>query len=401
MRGYWVHTVPGTFRRAGFLVCAVSALTVLANAAAAQTLNNAFGGLSESSDKPIDIESDLLTIYPEDYATFSGNVKAIQGTTTLRAREIKVNYVGGEQVESTEPAANTGESGDAAADEEGGAEPALTGSSSEGSAVNSQSARAIEEPIDIASDWMLVNDKEKYAQFKGNVKFAQGTTRLLARELTISYAGSDTLSASAQTSGGVAASTQITKMEAKGDVRALFMPTGSADQDATSGSGEFDLASATNKPAGAESEPTSTSNEGAGAPPQTTVAGGDTASVASAGPEENDNGGVTKIEAKGDVVITSEKNETTTSDWLIYDLPLQLVTVGGNVVLTQNDNVVKGDRLAIDLKSGRTRLENTGNASAGSGRIRALFLPKDAGDKPGKAKRKNGGGAAAPSPAPQ
>ena len=94
---------------------------------------------------------------------------------------------------------------------------------------------------------------------------------------------------------------------------------------------------------------------------------------------------ITKIEARGKVVITSDQDQTTTSDWALYDVPAQLVTVGGNVVLTQGKNVLKGDRLVIDLKTGESRFENTGNRSTG-GKIRALFMPKqDAAAKNGKA----------------
>ena len=56
--------------------------------------------------------------------------------------------------------------------------------------------------------------------------------------------------------------------------------------------------------------------------------------------------------------------------------------MGGNVVLTQGENVLKGDRLVIDLKTGESRFENSGNEAAG-GRIRALFMPKE-GAKKGK-----------------
>ena len=64
--------------------------------ATAQTLTNAFGGLSQSSSDPIDIESDALVVHDkEKYATFRGNVKAVQGTTTLRAKELNVHYIGG------------------------------------------------------------------------------------------------------------------------------------------------------------------------------------------------------------------------------------------------------------------------------------------------------------------
>src|SRR5262249_27852850 len=62
----------------------------------AQTLTNSFGGLSKSSKDPIDIESDVLVVHDsQKYATFKGNVKAVQGTTTLRARELDVHYTGG------------------------------------------------------------------------------------------------------------------------------------------------------------------------------------------------------------------------------------------------------------------------------------------------------------------
>src|SRR5512136_1647615 len=62
----------------------------------AQTMSNSFGGLSKNSGEPIDIESDVLVVHDaQKYATFKGNVKAVQGTTTLRATELDVHYVGG------------------------------------------------------------------------------------------------------------------------------------------------------------------------------------------------------------------------------------------------------------------------------------------------------------------
>ena len=101
---------------------------------------------------------------------------------------------------------------------------------------------------------------------------------------------------------------------------------------------------------------------------------------------------ISKIEARGEVVITSDQDQTTTSDWALYDVPAQLVTVGGNVVLMQGKNVLKGDRLVIDLKTGESRFENRGNTAAG-GRIRALFMPKEAkpGDDSSKSDTSSGG----------
>jgi lipopolysaccharide export system protein LptA len=182
------------------------------------------------------------------------------------------------------------------------------------------------DPIDIESDLLVVHDKEKYATFRGNVKAVQGSTTLRAKELNVHYVG-DSLASGGKKEGGEEAP-----------------PAKVAD---AKGGGE--------------------------------AAKGEQAQIS-------------KIEAKGEVVITSDKDQTTTSDWALYDVPAQLVTVGGNVVLTQGQNVLKGDRLVIDLKTGESRFENTGNEAAG-GRIRALFMPKDAAKggapedaKPGDAK---------------
>jgi len=178
-------------------------------------------------------------------------------------------------------------------------------------------SQSSKEPIDIESDVLVVHDQQKYATFKGNVKAVQGTTTLRAQQLDVHYVG-----------GG--------------------------DQIATG-----------------EATPAAANGAAATAAAATTAASGDKPAAAGGDPQAQ----ITKIEAKGDVIINSAQDQTTTSDWALYDVPAQLVTVGGNVVLTQGQNVLKGDRLVIDLKTGESRFENPGNTTAG-GRIRALFVPK-------------------------
>ena len=180
-----------------------------------------------------------------------------------------------------------------------------------------------DQPIDIESDVLVVHDAQKYATFKGNVKAVQGSTTLNAMELDVHYVGggSDSLTKGPDTTGAT--------------------------------------------PAG---DPKSEGGGGAGL-------GGQKGTQ------------ISKIEARGEVVITSDQDQTTTSDWALYDVPAQMVTVGGNVVLMQGKNVLKGDRLIIDLKTGESRFENKGTAAAG-GRIRALFMPEDA--KPGDDNSKDG-----------
>ena len=73
---------------------------------------------------------------------------------------------------------------------------------------------------------------------------------------------------------------------------------------------------------------------------------------------------ITRIYARGDVVINSDQDQTTTGDLADYDVPGQMVTVSGNVVLTQGKNVLKGDRLVINLTTGESRFDHEGNSAA-------------------------------------
>ena len=95
---------------------------------------------------------------------------------------------------------------------------------------------------------------------------------------------------------------------------------------------------------------------------------------------------VKRMEAKGAVSITTGPKQTTTSDWAIFDMAGQTITVGGNVVLSQGENVIKGDKLVIDLETGRSRFITAGSTTT-SGRVRGLFKPQKAKPKTG-AKRK-------------
>ena len=205
------------------------------------------------------------------------------------------------------------------------------------------------EPINIESDVLVVHDAQKYATFKGNVKAVQGSTTLRSKELDVHYvgSGSDSLTKGPDTTGSAPAAAPQ---------QAGAQPAGTKIADAKPG----DAAPAAGLTAGAQP-----SGVGLG-----------------------DNGTqISKIEARGDVIITSDQDQTTTSDWALYDVPAQLVTVGGNVVLMQGKNVLKGDRLVIDLKTGESRFENPGETGSG-GRIRALFVPRDT--KPGDDDTKDG-----------
>ncbi len=103
----------------------------------------------------------------------------------------------------------------------------------------------------------------------------------------------------------------------------------------------------------------------AAAPGATAAAGGTTAGVMGSR--------VSRIEAGPGVRVRSG-DRTATGDRVILDMANDLVTLEGNVVLTQGSNVVRGDRVIVNLKTKLGRVEG--------GRVQTLITPSGAAAKP-------------------
>lgn len=85
-----------------------------------------------------------------------------------------------------------------------------------------------------------------------------------------------------------------------------------------------------------------------------------------------------RIDATGNVVLTSQ-DETATGDWAVYEVDGKTITLGGTVVLTRGGNIIKGQRLIIDLVTGRSIMDGGDiavGAGAGRQRVRAVFMPE-------------------------
>ena len=80
---------------------------------------------------------------------------------------------------------------------------------------------------------------------------------------------------------------------------------------------------------------------------------------------------IKRLEARGGVVVT-QKDQTATGELGIFDMKTNTVTLTGNVMMTQSQNVLRGDRLVVDLTSGVSRVESGKN---GQGRVQGLFQP--------------------------
>ncbi|WP_144083490.1 LPS export ABC transporter periplasmic protein LptC [Hyphomicrobium nitrativorans] len=121
---------------------------------------------------------------------------------------------------------------------------------------------------------------------------------------------------------------------------------------------------------------------------------------------------LTRIEARKDVKVTAADGQTATGDWANFDAKTNKITMGGNVVLSQGQSMVRGTRLLIDLTSGESKIDtapgntvavpNGGGWSANTesaaesgparkaGRASAVFFPqemKEGQKKNSKAKR--------------
>lgn len=94
-----------------------------------------------------------------------------------------------------------------------------------------------------------------------------------------------------------------------------------------------------------------------------------------ASPGPNGQQKIKRLEARGDVVVI-QKDQTATGEIGIFDLPANTVTLTGSVVMTQGKNVLRGDKLIVDLTSGVSRVESGKN---GKGRVQGLFLPSSGG----------------------
>jgi lipopolysaccharide export system protein LptA len=88
--------------------------------------------------------------------------------------------------------------------------------------------------------------------------------------------------------------------------------------------------------------------------------GSTSASMQSATPGPGGSSSIRRLEAKGSVVVT-QKDQVVTGETAIFDTRANLITMMGGVggvVLTQCKNVLRGDRLRVDMTTGVSRVES-------------------------------------------
>jgi len=81
---------------------------------------------------------------------------------------------------------------------------------------------------------------------------------------------------------------------------------------------------------------------------------------------------IRRMEARGNVVVT-QKDQIATGERGDFDMRTNTVVLSGKVVVTKGTDVLRGERLIVNLTDGVSRMEG--------GRVEALFEPKSKSDQ--------------------
>jgi lipopolysaccharide export system protein LptA len=93
---------------------------------------------------------------------------------------------------------------------------------------------------------------------------------------------------------------------------------------------------------------------------------------------------IRRLEALGGITVTS-KDQKATGNTGVFDMPTNTATITGNVVISQGPNIMRADKLVVDLKTGYSRMES--GSKDGSSRVQGLFVPSSIDTKkPGQKK---------------
>jgi len=113
----------------------------------------------------------------------------------------------------------------------------------------------------------------------------------------------------------------------------------------------------------------------AAAPPANAKAAAKSAPMQSTTAGPGGSSSIKRLEARGNVVVT-QKDQVVTGETAVFDTKANLITMLGGVVLTQCKNVLRGDRLLVDMTTGVSRVESD------NGKVQGLFIQSGQGCGP-------------------
>jgi lipopolysaccharide export system protein LptA len=101
-------------------------------------------------------------------------------------------------------------------------------------------------------------------------------------------------------------------------------------------------------------------------PPPANSKAAKSAPIQSATPGPGGSSSIKRLEARGSVVVT-QKDQVVTGETAVFDTKTNLISMRGGVVLIKCQNVLRGDRLFVDMSTGVSRVESD------SGKVHALL----------------------------
>jgi lipopolysaccharide export system protein LptA len=108
---------------------------------------------------------------------------------------------------------------------------------------------------------------------------------------------------------------------------------------------------------------------------------------------------IRRIEAHGGVTVVT-KDQSASGDLGIYDLQAKTITLTGNVVVSQGQNVIHGEKVVVDTVTGNAKVESSNQGGGATpSRVRALIQPRQD-QNGGSGNMMTIGPGAAPAPTP-
>lgn len=92
-------------------------------------------------------------------------------------------------------------------------------------------------------------------------------------------------------------------------------------------------------------------------------------------------GEIRSLVAEGRVFFITPA-EVARGERAVYDVTLDQIRMTGGVVVTRGQNVLKGDTLLIDVKSGRSTFDSSAKGRSAPTRVRGVFYPEKKAETP-------------------
>ena len=93
-------------------------------------------------------------------------------------------------------------------------------------------------------------------------------------------------------------------------------------------------------------------------------------------------GELIRIEAEGQVFYVTAKDQRVRGDAGVYDAANESVTLTGDVIAVQGQNVLRGSKMVFNTKTGEGRMMGTQSGRNSGARPRGVFYPSKKSDAP-------------------